>query len=117
MRAIVTGQVGVDKGPYLQAVQEMAQNRGIDLQVCNVGRMMYAEAPDVPPGRILNLPITRLNALRRAVFKEILRTAERHEPFAGATGFSLPSTSITSRRSTPMYISRCSIMSKVFTPV
>jgi hypothetical protein len=41
--------------------------------------MMYAEAPDVPAGRILNLPITRLGALRRAVFKEILRTAERHE--------------------------------------
>src|SRR5271156_2990937 len=41
--------------------------------------MMYAEAPDVPPGRILNLPITRLNSLRRAVFKEILRIAEQHE--------------------------------------
>src|SRR4028118_341820 len=40
---------------------------------------MYQEAPDVPPGRILNLPITRLNTLRRAVFKEILRAAERHE--------------------------------------
>ena len=52
---------------------------GIDLEVCHVGQMMYAEAPDVPPGRILNLPITRLNTLRRAVFKEILRTAERHE--------------------------------------
>src|SRR5688572_13082212 len=41
--------------------------------------MMYQEAPDVPAGRILNLPITRLNTLRRAVFKEILRTADRHE--------------------------------------
>jgi len=41
--------------------------------------MMYAEAPDVPVGRILNLPITRLNTLRRAVFKEILRTADHHE--------------------------------------
>jgi adenylate kinase len=56
-----------------------ALRRGIDLAVCHVGRMMYAEAPDVPAGRILNLPITRLNALRRAVFKEILRTAERHK--------------------------------------
>jgi adenylate kinase len=41
--------------------------------------MMYAEAPDVPKGRILNLPITRLNTLRRAVFKEILNIAEQHE--------------------------------------
>ena len=78
MRAVVTGQVGVDKGPYLEAVRKDALRRGIDLAVCNVGQMMYAEAPDVPAGRILNLPITRLNALRRAVFKEILRTAERH---------------------------------------
>ena len=79
MRAVVTGQVGVDKGPYLEAVQAEARRNGIDLTVCHVGRMMYAEAPDVPPGRILNLPITRLNTLRRAVFKEILRAAERHE--------------------------------------
>jgi adenylate kinase len=79
MRAVVTGQVGVDKGPYLEAVKAQARQRGLDLEVCHVGRMMYAEAPDVPPGRILNLPITRLNTLRRAVFKEILRAAERHE--------------------------------------
>src|SRR5689334_23807495 len=79
MRAIVTGQVGVDKGPYLRAVQDHAKEAGIDLVVCHVGQMMYAEAPDVPAGRILNLPITRLNALRRSIFKEILRTAERHE--------------------------------------
>lgn len=79
MRAIVTGQVGVDKGPYLQAVQEMARQQGIDLVVCHVGEMMYAEAPDVPRGRILNIPIGRLNSLRRAVFKEIIRIADQHE--------------------------------------
>ncbi|MDB5330876.1 MAG: hypothetical protein JWP03_2027 [Phycisphaerales bacterium] len=79
MRAIVTGQVGVDKGPYLEAVRGHALAQGYDLAVCHVGQMMYAEAPDVPPGRILNLPIGRLNTLRRAVFKEILRTADRHE--------------------------------------
>jgi adenylate kinase len=79
MRAIVTGQVGVDKGPYLEGVQKAARQAGHDLVVCHVGRMMYEEAPDVPAGRILNLPISRLNTLRRAVFKEILRTAEKHE--------------------------------------
>src|SRR5215204_4753073 len=79
MRAFVTGQVGVDKGPYLEAVKEQARKNGIDLEVCHVGRMMYQEAPDVPKGRILNLPITRLNSLRRAVFKEILRAADQHE--------------------------------------
>ncbi len=79
MRAIVTGQVGVDKGPYLDRLRELAGSAGHDLVVLNVGAMMYAEAPDIPPGRILNIPITRLNSLRRAVFKEILRIADAHE--------------------------------------
>ena len=79
MRAIVTGQVGVDKGPFLEEVKAEAHKRGQDLHVCHVGQMMYKEAPDVPAGRILNLPITRLNTLRRAVFKEILRAADEHE--------------------------------------
>jgi adenylate kinase len=79
MRAIVTGQVGVDKGPFLEAVKAEGQKNGLDLLVCHVGQMMYQEAPDVPAGRILNLPITRLNTLRRAVFKEILRAADQHE--------------------------------------
>jgi len=61
MRAIVTGQVGVDKGKYLEAVRELARHNGIDLHVCHIGKMMYEEAPDVPAGRILNLPISRLN--------------------------------------------------------
>jgi adenylate kinase len=79
MRAIVTGQVGVDKGPYLEAVKRTAVAAGQDLEVCHVGKMMYTEAPDVPMGRILNLPITRLNTLRRAVFKEILAISKQHE--------------------------------------
>ena len=79
MRALMTGQVGVDKGPYLELVRAEAQRHGIDLRVFHVGQMMYREAPDVPAGRILNLPITRLNALRRSAFKEILREAEQHE--------------------------------------
>ena len=76
MRAIVTGQVGVDKGPYLAAVKKMAAERGIDLCVCNVGEMMYKEAPDVPKGRILNLPITRLNTLRRDHLAGLLTAAD-----------------------------------------
>ncbi len=79
MRAIVTGQVGVEKAPYLEEARILAEQNGHDLLVCHVGQMMYAEALDVPPGRILNLPMSRLNSLRRAVFKEILRLAERHE--------------------------------------
>src|SRR6476469_5836845 len=79
MRAIVTGQVGSDKTPYLEAVKKTAREQGHDLEVFHVGKMMYDEAPDVPKGRILNIPISRLNSLRRAVFKEIMRKSEKHE--------------------------------------
>jgi adenylate kinase len=79
MRAIVTGQVGIDKGAYLEQVKHLATQAGHDLEVFHVGKMMYEEAPDVPAGRILNLSISRLNTLRRAVFKEILRLSDKHD--------------------------------------
>jgi len=50
MRAFVSGQIGVDKGKYLNAVQEMAKQNGVDLVVCHLGQMMYAEAADVRRG-------------------------------------------------------------------
>jgi len=74
MRVVVTGQVGLDKRQFLTRVAEIAAEHGHDISVCNVGQMMYAEAPDVQPGRILDLPLTRLNSLRRSVFKDILAT-------------------------------------------
>jgi adenylate kinase len=47
------------------------------MRVFHVGDMMYAEAPDVVRGRILDLPLGRLNSLRRAVFKQILSEVDR----------------------------------------
>jgi adenylate kinase len=76
---VVTGQVGVEKKPFLERVAAIARDRGKEVAVCHVGDMMYAEAPDVVPGRILDLPRQRLDDLRRSVFKDILRTAERGE--------------------------------------
>ena len=72
MRAIVTGQVGMDKKAYLQRVVALAADSGDSIALYNVGDLMYAEAPDVAPGRILDLPLSRLTALRRAVFKDII---------------------------------------------
>jgi adenylate kinase len=77
VRAVMTGQVGVDKKPFIERVAQIARNHGKEVAVCHVGDMMYAEAPDVVPGRILDLPRTRLDALRRSVFKDILRIAEK----------------------------------------
>jgi adenylate kinase len=80
MRAIVTGQIGVDKKPYLRDVERHAGERGDRMQVFHIGDMMYAEAPDVRPGRILDLPISRLNSLRRAAFKDVIaHTMPREE--------------------------------------
>ena len=80
MRAIVTGQVGMDKKGYLTSVRDLAADRGDRIGVYNVGDMMYAEAPDVRPGRILDLPLSRLNALRRAVFRDIIaESAEKSD--------------------------------------
>jgi adenylate kinase len=76
MRVVVTGQVGVDKREFLDVVVSILREDGMDVELCNVGEMMYAEAPDVSRGRILDLPLSRLNSLRRSVFKDILRTAQ-----------------------------------------
>ena len=77
MRVVVTGQVGMDKKAFLTQAADLAERAGRPVRLLNVGEMMYAEAPDVAPGRILDLPLSRLNALRRSVFKDVL-AAGRH---------------------------------------
>ena len=72
MRAIVTGQVGMDKKPYLQNVADFAGQQGESVAVYHVGDLMYQEARDVRPGRILDLPLSRLTSLRRAAFKDVI---------------------------------------------
>ncbi|MGP1310304.1 MAG: AAA family ATPase [Phycisphaerales bacterium] len=72
MRAIVTGQVGMDKTPFLTSVREFAGAQGESIDLFHVGKMMYREAPDVRPGRILDLPLSRLQSLRRAVFRDVI---------------------------------------------
>ncbi len=81
MRAVVTGQIGLDKKPYLESVKHLAGTRGGRLDCFHVGSMMYQEAPDVRGGRILDLPLSRLASLRRAAFKDIIahtRPVEDH---------------------------------------
>lgn len=72
MRAIITGQIGMDKKPYLEGVARFAGQQGESVPVAHVGDMMYKEARDVRPGRILDLPISRLDSLRRAAFKDVI---------------------------------------------
>jgi adenylate kinase len=72
MRAIVTGQIGMDKKDYLRGVVDFAGQQGETVAVHHIGDQMYAEAPDVRPGRILDLPWSRLHSLRRAAFKDVI---------------------------------------------
>ena len=75
VRVIVTGQVGLDKKPFLEQVVELARAAGHEVELFNVGELMCAEAPDIVPHRILDLPRQRLTALRRSIFKDIHRVA------------------------------------------
>ena len=77
VRVVLTGQVGMDKKQFLEEFAEIAARRGKEVVLAHVGDRMYAEAPDVVPGRILDLPKSRLDQLRRSIFKDILSLAER----------------------------------------
>jgi len=72
MRAVVTGQIGMDKKAYLDRVAALARERGRRIELFHMGDMMYAEAPDIRPGRILDLPLSRLTSLRRAAMKDVI---------------------------------------------
>ncbi len=72
MRTVITGQIGMDKKPYLEQTAHLAGERGGNIEIFNVGQMMYAEGPDIRPGRILDLPLSRLHSLRRAAIKDIV---------------------------------------------
>jgi len=75
MIIVVTGMVGVDKKIYLEKVCQFAAEKGKETLLCNVGEAMYAEAPDIPAGKILDIPMKRLSSLRRSVFKDIIAKA------------------------------------------
>jgi len=79
MIVVVTGMVGIDKKSYLQNLCKLAEKKGKNVQLCNVGDMMYAEAPDIEYGKILDIPMKRLSSLRRSVFKDIIAKAAKAE--------------------------------------
>jgi hypothetical protein len=69
--------VGLDKKRYLERVCRFAADAGDDVLLCNVGDMMYAEAPDIPNGKILDISMKRLHSLRRSVFKDIIAKSKK----------------------------------------
>jgi adenylate kinase len=79
VRVVLTGQVGLDKKAFVERVIALAAQNGREVVPFHVGDRMYAEAPDVAPRRILDLPKTRLDALRRSVFKDLLVLANQKD--------------------------------------
>ncbi len=77
MIIVVTGMVGLNKKSYLEEVCRYARQQGKPVELRSVGDMMYAEAPDVPPGKILDISLKRLASLRRSVFKDIIVRARQ----------------------------------------
>jgi len=77
IRVVVTGQVGLEKKEVVERLAALSAERSKPVDVVHVGDRMYAEAPDVAPGRILDLPRQRLEQLRRSVFKDILASDPR----------------------------------------
>jgi adenylate kinase len=77
MIVVVTGMVGVNKKSYLEKVCQLAGERGKESLLCNVGDRMYTEAPDISPGKILDISMKRLSSLRRSVFKDIIAKTKK----------------------------------------
>ena len=59
MRVVMTGQIGMDKKHYLEAVEQIAGERGAPIEIYNVGDLMYLEAPDVRKGLLTPAPQPR----------------------------------------------------------
>jgi adenylate kinase len=72
MRVICTGQSGLNKNEPLDKVASIAKEKGHGVKVYHVGDMMYEKGRNIPPGKILNLPLRELNTLRGLVFRDIL---------------------------------------------
>jgi adenylate kinase len=79
MKIVVTGMVGIDKKSYLQKVCDHAASVGTEILLCNIGDMMYGEATDIAPGKILDIPMKRLSSLRRSVFKDVIAKSKKCE--------------------------------------
>jgi hypothetical protein len=62
---------------------ELARKRGVDIQIKNIGQMMYEKAEEggytIEDGKILDLPEFTLRPLRWSVLEDVLRTIDDAE--------------------------------------
>ncbi len=72
MICVCTGQSGLHKKKYLESVQKCAQLKGKDFRLYNIGDLMYQADSSIPPGKILSLPLDKLNLLVERAFRDTL---------------------------------------------
>lgn len=72
MVIIFTGQSGLERKPYLSALERIANEKHNTLKVFLVGEIMY-DVAKVKRGKILDLPLGELNAHLRTAFERIRR--------------------------------------------
>jgi hypothetical protein len=73
MICVCNGQSGLQKTEYLEQVCAEAKASGHEVKVFNIGELMYRAArPSVPRGKILSLPLDKLNLLVERVFTDIV---------------------------------------------
>ena len=84
-RVVIVGQSGISKQTYLEKVvgqQYVAKEERNKMTLFNVGNEMYKEAEKaggkIEPGKILKLPLLRLNMLRRSVCKDLICHCDMH---------------------------------------
>ncbi len=70
VKVVFTGQSGLDKRSLLAELKKFAASRGRRTEFFRIGEMMY-RILKAPPGRILRLPLERLEGARSRAFREI----------------------------------------------
>lgn len=80
---VCTGISGSGRREAIINMVDLAQKKGFDIQIKNVGQMMYEKAEEggypISEGKILDLPAFTLRSLRWSVFEDILRTIDDAE--------------------------------------
>lgn len=75
---VCTGISGSGRREAIVNMVDLAWKKGVDIQIKNVGQMMYEKAEEggypISEGKILDLPAFTLRSLRWSVFEDILRT-------------------------------------------
>ncbi len=77
LKVIFTGQSGLAKRSLLAELQNYAEASGQQVRVFSIGEMMY-EISEAQPGRILNLPLDKLELKRAQVFQQVQEFINEH---------------------------------------